>query len=136
MVRVFMALGVVALGLLIYSTVDCIQTPKHKVRVLPKIAWLPIIILLPLLGAGLWLGFGKARGSNGGGGGQRRGPVAPDDDPEFLRKVEFQRRQAQRREEEARRQAEESRRKRQAEQRAAEKNHEKKDDDRGAESSD
>ncbi|WP_166430010.1 PLDc N-terminal domain-containing protein [Nesterenkonia sphaerica] len=132
MVRVFMAVGVVALGLLIYSTVDCIQTPRHKVRVLPKSAWLPIIILLPLLGAGLWLGFGKARGGNGGGGGRRKGPMAPDDDPEFLRNVEFQRRQAQRREEEARRQAEENRRKREAERRAAEKKQEKKDDDRGA----
>lgn len=135
-----MALGVVALGLLIYSTVDCIQTPKHKVRVLPKIAWIPIIILLPLLGAGLWLGFGKSRGGSGGGGGPRRGPMAPDDDPEFLRNVEFQRRQAQRREEEARRQAEQSRRKREAEQRAAEKNREKnrekKDDERGAGSGD
>ncbi|WP_120003262.1 PLDc N-terminal domain-containing protein [Nesterenkonia muleiensis] len=122
MVRVFIGLGVIALGLLIYSTVDCIMTPKHKVRVLPKVAWLPIILLLPLLGAGLWLGFGKARGGNGRGGVARKGPTAPDDDPEFLRNVEFQRRQQQRREEEARRRAEQERKRREAERRAQQQN--------------
>lgn len=123
-----MGLGVVALGLLIYCTVDCIQTPKRQVRVLRKAAWIPIIILLPLLGPGLWLGFGKARGGNGGGG-PRKGPVAPDDDPEFLRNIEFQRRQQQRREEEARKRAEEERKKREAERRAEEKKRQQDDGD-------
>lgn len=110
MVRIFIGIGVVALGLLIYSMVDCLTTPRHKVRVLPKVAWVPIILLLPLLGPGLWLGFGKARGTPNRGGAARRGPVAPDDDPEFLRNVEFQRRQQQRREEEARKRREAERR--------------------------
>ncbi len=124
-----MGLGVIALGLLIYCAVDCIITPKHKVRVLPKIAWFFIILLLPLLGAGLWLGFGKARGGGDGGDGRpRKGPVAPDDDPEFLRTIEFERRRAERREEEARKRAEEERKKRAAEQRRKQKN----DDDAAA----
>lgn len=120
MVRIFLGVGVVALGLLIYCTADCIQTPRHKVRVLSKTAWIFIILLLPLLGAGLWLAFGKARDGNGGGGGRRKGPTAPDDDPEFLRNVEFQRRQAQRREEEVRKRAEAERKRAEAERRAAE----------------
>lgn len=109
MVRIFIGLGVIALALLIYSMVDCLMTPRHKVRVLPKIAWVPIILLLPLLGPGLWLGFGKAREPRNSGGPARKGPRAPDDDPEFLRNVEFQRRQQQRREEEARKRAEQER---------------------------
>lgn len=131
MVRVFIGIGVVALGLLIFSTVDCLMTPRHKVRVLPKIAWVPIILLLPLLGAGLWLGFGKARGAPQGGGAARRGPVAPDDDPEFLRKVEFQRRQQQRREEEARKKAEQERKRREAERRAQQQQNKNDDADPG-----
>lgn len=127
MVRIFIGLGVIALALLIYSMVDCLMTPRHKVRVLPKIAWVPIILLLPLLGPGLWLGFGKARGPENRGGQARKGPRAPDDDPEFLRNVEFQRRQQQRREEEARKRAEQERaaqerKRREAERRAQQQN--------------
>lgn len=110
MVRIFIGLAVVALALLIYCMVECLQTPRHQVRVLPKAAWVFIILLLPLLGPGLWLAFGKARGRSAAP--QRRGPAAPDDDPEFLRRVEVERRQQQRREEEARKRAEEQRRKR------------------------
>lgn len=121
MVRIFIGLGVVALGLLIYCMVECIQTPRHRVRVLSKAAWIFIILLLPLLGPGLWMAFGRAKGRSAAP--QRKGPVAPDDDPEFLRRVEIQRRQQQRREEEARKKTEEEERKRrEGEKRSDEKN--------------
>lgn len=111
MVRLFIGLGIVALGLLIYCLIECIQTPRHRVRVMPKAAWLAIILLVPLLGPGLWMAFGRRKST--GGNAPRKGPTAPDDDPEFLRNIEFQRRQAARREEEARKRAEAERKKRQ-----------------------
>ena len=120
MVRIFIGLGVVALGLLIYCMVECIQTPRHRVRVLPKAAWIFIILLLPLLGPGLWMAFGRAKGRSAPD--QRKGPRAPDDDPEFLRRVELQRRQQQRREEEARKKTEDERKRRDGEKRPGEKN--------------
>lgn len=113
MVRVFIGLGVVALGLLIYCTVEWFQTPRRRVRVLPKAAWLFIILLLPLLGPGLWMAFGRTKAESSAP--QRKGPVAPDDDPEFLRRVEIERRQQLRREQEAQKKIEEARKKREAE---------------------
>ncbi len=89
MVRLFIGLGIVALGLLIYCLIECIQTPRHRVRVMPKAAWLAIILLVPLLGPGLWMAFGRRKST--GGNAPRKGPTAPDDDPEFLRNIEFQR---------------------------------------------
>lgn len=116
MVRVFIGLGVIALGLLIYCMVEWFQTPRHRVRVLPKAAWLFIILLLPLLGPGLWMAFGRAKAPAQTP--KRKGPTAPDDDPEFLRRVEIERRQQQRREQEARKRNEQSRKQREAQQRA------------------
>lgn len=112
MLRILIPVGIVGLGLMIYSLVESIQTPRHRVRVMPKAAWIAVILLVPIIGAGLWLGFGRIRQPRGGGNQIRRGPSAPDDDPEFLRKVEFERRQQQRREEEARKRAEQERKKR------------------------
>ena len=112
MLRILIPLGIVGLGLMIYSLIEALQTPRHRVRVMSKAAWLAVILLVPIIGAGLWLGFGRAKSSSGGGTRAGKGPTAPDDDPEFLRQVEFRRRQQQRREEEARKHAEEERKRR------------------------
>ncbi|GAA4840051.1 PLDc N-terminal domain-containing protein [Garicola koreensis] len=131
MVRFFIGLGVVALGLLIYCTVECIQTPRHRVRVLPKVSWIFIILLLPLLGPGLWMAFGRAKDTPAAP--QRRGPAAPDDDPEFLRRVEIERRQHQRREQETQKSAEQARKRREeAERRDSQQSSEQSSDSTGA----
>ncbi len=93
MLRVIIPLGIVGLGLMIYSLIECLQIPRHRVRVMPKGAWLAVIVLVPIIGAGLWLGFGRARVSSRG---PQPRPAAPDDDPNFLRSLEIQRRQRQR----------------------------------------
>lgn len=120
MVRVFIGLGVVALALLIYCMVELFQTPRQRVRVLSKVAWFFIILLLPLLGPGLWMAFGRAKSTKAQP--ERKGPVAPDDDPEFLRRVEIERRQQQRRNQEEQKRIDEARRKREAERRSSEQN--------------
>ena len=49
-------------------------------RALPKPVWI-LVILLPVVGALLWIILGKERGSRGR---EARPVVAPDDDPQFL----------------------------------------------------
>jgi hypothetical protein len=88
---------VVELFLLVFCLIDCIQTPEHEVRNLPKLLWLAIVIVLPLVGGIAWLVAGRpqrARGSQvpwpstrtaGFPEYERPGrPLAPDDDPAFL----------------------------------------------------
>ncbi|MCH8560636.1 MULTISPECIES: PLD nuclease N-terminal domain-containing protein [unclassified Nesterenkonia] len=111
MIRIIIGLGIVGLGLLIYSLVECLQTPRHRIRVMPKVAWIAVIVLLPIIGASLWLGFGRVRAPKKGGQAPRR-PRSPDDDPDFLRQVEIQRRQRQRAEEQRQRDAEARRKER------------------------
>ena len=79
----------------IYALVDCLQTDRRLVRIMPKTVWL-IAVLVPVLGPVFWLVAGRsdARGGPGPasrGPGRRppgpRGPMGPDDDPDFLRKL-------------------------------------------------
>jgi hypothetical protein len=84
--------------LAIFAIVDCVQTPDGEVRGLPRVAWLVLIVCIPIAGPIAWLMAGSERGGAesqrtdwpagpGNEPGLRR-PVrrviAPDDDPEFL----------------------------------------------------
>ena len=71
---------IVVIGLYVFAWVDLALTDRARVRALPKLVWV-VVILLPVVGALLWLTIGKQRG--GARGGERR-TVAPDDDPSFL----------------------------------------------------
>jgi Phospholipase_D-nuclease N-terminal len=87
------------LALWIYAFIDCLTTPEEKVRNLPKVVWVLIILLFGevLFGPIAWLIAGRPRFAVPGAG---RGPlpytaggfVAPDDNPEFLRSLGRQRR--------------------------------------------
>lgn len=75
----------VVVALAVYSLFDVVAAPKGQIRWLPKAVWL-VVVLVPVLGAGLWLAFGKTRDHriepprpN------RPTPRGPDDDPDFLR---------------------------------------------------
>jgi len=75
-----------AVVLLVYALYDLLATPRERVQHLPKIAWAAFIVLVPYVGALLWMFFGAAR--NRPAGGPRRQPPrpqGPDDDPDFLR---------------------------------------------------
>ncbi|MFP3580749.1 PLD nuclease N-terminal domain-containing protein [Arthrobacter sp. efr-133-TYG-104] len=82
---------VVVLVFFVYALVDAIRTDKRATRGLPKLAWIVVMIVLPLLGAVLWFIFGRPYGKPEA---QvtRHYPAAPDDDPEFLRNLEIRRR--------------------------------------------
>ena len=84
MVRVLPVL--IGLALAIYALVDCIQTDESKVRGLPKVFWIILIVLITFVGPIAWLIAGKERSLPGRS--QRpRGPLGPDDDPDFLRGI-------------------------------------------------
>ena len=80
---------IVAAAVLIYTVVDILLIDPSRVKGLPKIVWVLIVLVLPIVGAVLWFLLGRERLSERGpnGGAVRRGPRAPDDDPEFLRKL-------------------------------------------------
>lgn len=94
--------GVLVLGLTIFAVVDVITTDEGSARNLPKMMWLLLVLLFPLVGSVAWLvagrpvvGSGRARfGAH-----ERGAPAFPeydrpgrfaatgaDDDQEFLRR--------------------------------------------------
>lgn len=91
----------IELALVVFCLIDCVQADEHRIRNLPKWAWVVLIILLPIVGPVVWLVAGRpARASAGrevpwptktaGYPGQerpRQRPKSPDDDPEFLRSL-------------------------------------------------
>src|SRR4030095_16206954 len=106
MLRLLPMLLILALAL--FAVIDCLSRDDDEVRGLPKVLWVLVILLFPLVGALAWFVAGRPHGvalpGLGSPGGERRfgfpgglgrpntRPVAPDDDPEFLRRIDEQRR--------------------------------------------
>lgn len=100
--------GLLVLGLWIFSFIDVLLTPETECRSLPKLAWIFLVLLVPLLGSIAWLVAGR-RWNRAGSASQRPSagrtgrtsrpaPTNPDDDEEFLAglrlRAEEQRRRA------------------------------------------
>jgi hypothetical protein len=93
-VAVFLSLASVLLAAL--ALISCLSIEdKRQIRGLPRLAWVVVILLLPLAGAIAWFVYGrpqpagKARPGWRPAGGLLEPPRrrAPDDDPEFLRSL-------------------------------------------------
>lgn len=87
-----LAVALAALAFIVYCAVDVVQTHDSKVRGLPKIVWVVVVVLIPVIGGLAWLVAGRPhsildglRGDRKGRPGPPRGPLGPDDDPDFLR---------------------------------------------------
>ncbi len=89
--------ALLSLALTVYCVIDAITTDEADMRNLPKVAWVMIVLLLPVVGPVAWLlggrprrgappSGGRVRGPNGGRGPDRR-PLGPDDDPDFLKGI-------------------------------------------------
>lgn len=79
---------VVELVLVVYCLIDVWQAEAERVRLMPKWAWVALIVVLPLFGGVAWLLAGRPDSSGRYGPPSRPGPQAPrgpDDDPDFLR---------------------------------------------------
>lgn len=80
MARALLIAGVAAAFFTVYAVIDCAVTARERVRGIPKVVWILVILLLPIVGGILWLVIGKDRAA----GSPSRGRLAPDDDPAFL----------------------------------------------------
>ena len=89
MLRVVLAVAVLAIY--VYGLVDVIRTDGRLTRGISKPAWIVVVVVLPVVGAVLWLLIGRPRGSRPGPQDYSR-PTSPDDDPDFLRNLETRRR--------------------------------------------
>lgn len=94
MPRLLFGLGLIVIILTVYALVDCALFDRSRIRGLPRWVWIFVIILVPVIGALLWLFVGRGR---------KRPPVgrmprtsAPDDDPEFLRGLDREKRERER----------------------------------------
>lgn len=113
MLRVLLTLAL--LGFTVYAVVDCIQTEEDRVRNLPKLAWVVLVLLFTPAGGIAWFIAGRPkdagglprigpggigpfpsgpqdrrggpRGFRGPGGGSSGPPRGPDDDPDFLKNL-------------------------------------------------
>ena len=56
------ALLLVELCLVVYCTLNVITTPESEVRNLPKLLWLLIVLLFPIVGGIAWLVAGRPQG--------------------------------------------------------------------------
>jgi predicted membrane channel-forming protein YqfA (hemolysin III family) len=79
----FVILAIVAwLVLTVFTTVFALSADARQVRVLPKWAWVLISLVVPVIGALLYLFIGKPIETDPK---KDTRPIAPDDDPQFLR---------------------------------------------------
>ncbi len=110
MVRLLMLLFAVAFVLTIVALISCLSAEEADLRTIPRLAWVVVILVLPVVGALTYFPAGRPvpdgavgsgpggaggsggagrvwRSATGSGTGQRR-TVAPDDDPDFLRTID------------------------------------------------
>lgn len=79
---------VAAVVLLVYCLIDCIQADERRVRNLPRLLWLVVIIAVPIVGPVAWLVAGRPQWQVPWRAPQQpTRPVAPDDDQEFLASI-------------------------------------------------
>jgi phospholipase D-like protein len=90
----------IALALVVFCLIDCVQSDEHRVRNMPKWTWIVLIVLIPIVGPVVWLLAGRPQRGSAGGVPWPSGTAgfpeyerprprakAPDDDPEFLRSL-------------------------------------------------
>lgn len=52
-------LSLIVLGVMIFALVDIIRRDDSEVKHLPKVMWVVIVILLPIIGTVLWFALGR-----------------------------------------------------------------------------
>ncbi len=92
MIRVLAYL--IPIVLMIFSFIDCLQASTAAIRVLPRLVWLIVVVVIPVVGPLAWLFAGRPKpistSRRGGRPNATPAPLGPDDDPEYLRKLRDQ----------------------------------------------
>lgn len=57
--------SILVIALMIGALIDIITRDDSQVKHLPKMVWIIIVILLPLIGSALWFGIGREYGESG-----------------------------------------------------------------------
>ncbi|AGZ45663.1 PLD nuclease N-terminal domain-containing protein [Actinoplanes friuliensis] len=89
MVRLFVFLAAVQLVLLVLALISVLSA--DRVRTMPRVLWVLVILLIPLIGPLAYFLWGRPVSPPREGGPIRRGnprPTSPDDDPDFLRSMD------------------------------------------------
>jgi phospholipase D-like protein len=100
-IRAELGVGILTTALWIYCLFDVIMTDESRIRNLPKVTWIFIVLITSVVGAVAWLIAGRPqtaprsmpyKGNTGVAYPEydrpgRFVPTNPDDDAEFLRKV-------------------------------------------------
>ncbi|MFC6356658.1 PLDc N-terminal domain-containing protein [Luethyella okanaganae] len=84
MSRLLFGIAIAVVVLTVYMAVDCAFFDRNRIRGLPRYIWILVIVLVPVVGAVLWLIVGRGRRGTG----DRTRTVAPDDDPDFLKRLD------------------------------------------------
>ena len=96
---------VVPIAMAIYALFDLFRSEVRERAGIHPLAWVAVIVLLPVIGPLVWILVSRLQQQQGGATRppsqsrpfptrppNRTGPVAPDDDPDFLWKLDQQRR--------------------------------------------
>jgi Phospholipase_D-nuclease N-terminal len=101
-IKVELLFSVIVFAVWIFTLIDVIIAPDAAIRALPKVAWVIVVLLFPLLGSAAWFIFGRPDGrvARPAGAYERSAPtfpeydkpgraaaLDPDKDEEFLRQV-------------------------------------------------
>ncbi len=81
MTRLLFGLAVAAVVFTVYALVDAAFFDRSRIRGLPRVAWIFVVLLLPVIGGLLWFVIGRGRRTSSSRGTRT---LAPDDDLEFL----------------------------------------------------
>lgn len=122
-IKVELLFSALVFAVWVYTLIEVATTPEGAVRNLPKIAWVVVVLLFPLLGTVAWFVLGRpdSRGPRRAGAYERNAPAFPEydrpgraaaldpgKDEQFLAQVRARAEEQRRRHaEEKRRQAEE-----------------------------
>ena len=96
MARLFVLLFLAQVVLAACALVSCLSAEDGEPRVLARLTWVLVILLIPLIGPIAWFLAGRHAGRATAGGSwpfvrfperRHQRPLAPDDDPDFLRSI-------------------------------------------------
>ncbi len=94
MARFSIVVFLAQLVLAVLALISCLSAEEEDIRALPRLVWVLIILLVPIVGPVAWFLAGRPKAASDSGLPWRPGstlpdtsrsrPVAPDDNPEFL----------------------------------------------------
>ena len=84
------------LVLAVLALISCLSAEEEDIRALPRLVWVLVILLFPIVGPVAWFLAGRPKAAadsalpwrSGGTPPESSRPVAPDDNPEFLRSLD------------------------------------------------